>query len=141
MPPIQLVNTRAERIATLNDAVRKAIGLPFNPGRVVMTAGVATLPDAERTGLLLAVRDFDRWDAGDNPYGERDFGALYRVERCGGVYWTMMDLPEQEDGETRRRAFFKIDYYAKDDFGRGSEDPSDPDRTTRVLTIMLGEEY
>lgn len=36
--------------------------------------------------------------------------------------------------------FFKIDYYDKE-LVHGAEDPADPERTTRVLTAMLAEEY
>jgi Protein of unknown function (DUF3768) len=43
----------------------------------------------------------------------------------------------QIEGETY---FWKIDYYALDMAG-GSEDPADPEKTARVLTIMSADEY
>ena len=43
------------------------------------------------------------------------------------------------------RIFWKIDYYDRASLGTGrdmgSEEPSDPKQTLRVLTIMLASEY
>ena len=102
-------------VAPLNDAFRRS----FVGGRVVETAGVFALPEADRITLLLAVRRFDSLDSNNDPQGEHDFGA---VEVSG------------------RRCFWKIDAYDRDLSGH-SPDPADPTVTTRVLTIMLAEEY
>jgi hypothetical protein len=107
---------RAQRIAALNDAFRK--GSPAG-GRVFMTAGVDAKGPAFVAAALAKVRSFDAFTADNDPHGEHDFGSF---EIAG------------------RKFFWKIDYYDCS-LKYGSEDPSDPDRTTRVLTIMLAEEY
>ena len=103
------------RIRELNDKLRST----FTGGRVVMTDGVGALPESERAQLLERVRRFDEFTKDNDPHGEHDFGS---VELAGQTY------------------FFKLDYYAPDMEG-GSEDPADPEKTTRVLTIMLADEY
>jgi hypothetical protein len=65
------------------------------------------------------VRRFSEFGPDNDPHGEHDFGVF------------------EHDGH---RFFFKIDYYDPD-LRFGSEDPTDPEKTTRVLTIMLAEEY
>jgi Protein of unknown function (DUF3768) len=88
-------------------------------GRVVLTQGVDGLNDNDKMVLLAKVRMFDDFNRDNDPHGQHDFGNF------------------QLSGH---RLFFKIDYYdASLEFG--SEDPSDPSKTTRVLTIMLAEEY
>jgi hypothetical protein len=103
------------KIALLNDAFRRT----FTGGKVVMTRGVATLPEAELAQVLERVRTFDEFTKDNDPHGEHDFGNF----EVGGVTY-----------------FFKVDYYAPDMEG-GSEDPADPQMTTRVLTIMRADEY
>jgi hypothetical protein len=107
--------TRVQAIAQLNDIFRST----FQGGRVVITAGVDVLPEAVRGEALKRVRTFADFGPHNDPHGEHDFGAF----ECGG-----------------QRFFFKIDYYDAD-LRFGSEAPADPEKTTRVLTIMLAEEY
>jgi hypothetical protein len=106
-------NTSAIRL--LNDNFRGT----FVGGLLVMTQGVSELPNDTRARLLLAVRSFDRFTNDNDPHREHDFGSLV------------------VDGETY---FWKIDYYDRDMDG-GSEDPADPERTTRTLTVMRADEY
>jgi hypothetical protein len=104
-----------DRIRELNDLLRTT----FAGGRVFTTPGVAELPAPVKAEVLQRVRTFDRFDTDNDPRGEHDFGAF------------------EIDGD---RFFWKIDYYAPDMDG-GSDDPSDPQKTTRVLTVMLAAEY
>lgn len=108
------------KIAELNDDFRKNF-FRDKVNKIVMTEGISTLAD-QGMGyhILKKVRDFDTFDEGDDPYGEHDFGAF-----------------ELDSGH---RIFWKIDYYDKT-MTMGSPDPTDPNVTIRVLTIMLAEEY
>jgi hypothetical protein len=102
-------------IAQLNDEFRKT----FRGGRVMMTCGVAELPDMVKAAALCAVASFDKFTEDNDPHAEHDFGSFELVNR---------------------KFFWKIDYYdARCEFG--AEDPADPTRTTRVLTVMLASEY
>jgi hypothetical protein len=106
------------KIALLNDQLRLTMATSSR-GRVVMTAGVAALPEEDVARVLDRVRRFDDWTNDNDPHGEHDFGSFV----VGAVTY-----------------FFKVDYYAPDMNG-GSEDPADPEKTTRVLTIMRADEY
>lgn len=109
---------KTARIAALNDLARTAIGIAC---RVVQTPGITALPPAVQSSIRERIETFDAFTPGDDPYGERDFGSIDLPEVWEPVYW-------------------KIDYYAHD-LRHGSEDPSDPSQTTRVLTVMLASEY
>lgn len=102
-------------IKTLNDNLRKSlIG-----GRVILTQGINTKIPTDIARILAKVRNFDNFTPDNDPYGEHDFGSFeYKGEK---IFW-------------------KIDYYNKN-YQYLSEDPSNPDVTNRVLTVMLADEY
>jgi Protein of unknown function (DUF3768) len=107
--------SKSDRIRVLNDNFRST----FVGGQLLMTAGVDALPVDTKARVLLAVQSFSNFTKDNDPHREHDFGAF-----------------EIED----QMYFWKIDYCALDMDG-GSEDPADPEKTTRVLTIMRAEEY
>ena len=110
-----MTQPNAARIAGLNDVLRTT----FLTGRVLMTEGVRALPDALQSSIVEAVQTFKAFTPDNDPHGEHDFGAV------------------TVEGHT---VFWKIDYYAPDMI-HGSEDPSNPAVTRRVLTIMLAREH
>ncbi|MAK98428.1 MAG: hypothetical protein CL807_09680 [Citromicrobium sp.] len=106
---------KTERIRRLNDRFRRS-GLG---GDILITQGIQSLGEAGMQAVATKVAEFNKFDHDNDPHGEHDFGAF------------------DHDG---RRIFWKIDYYGPDMMS-GSEDPSNPDVTRRVLTIMLASEY
>jgi hypothetical protein len=106
---------KSARTRVLNDNFRST----FLGGRIALSSGIADLTIGVRAEVLLKVRNFADFNDDNDPYGEHDFGSF------------------EVAGET---FFWKIDYYdLRCEFG--SEDPSDPEKTTRVLTIMFAGEY
>lgn len=107
--------SKADRIRALNDAFRRT----FVGGAVMITAGIEAMPLDQRRSILQKVRSFDAFSEDNDPHQEHDFGSI---------------------DEAGIRCFWKIDDYdRKTEFG--SPDPADPAVTTRVMTIMLAEEY
>ena len=111
---MEVQNTK--RIAALNDLCRTAMGIA---GRLVQTPGISALPQREQSAIREKVELFDAFTPDNDPHEEHDFGSF---EHAG------------------ERIFWKIDYYDPT-LTCGSEDPSDPRQTVRVLTIMLAAEY
>jgi hypothetical protein len=88
-------------------------------GRVMLTAGVDALPSDVKAMVIRRVATFSDFTPENDPHGEHDFGSFALAGR---------------------KFFFKIDYFDST-MEFGSEDPADPAKTTRVMTIMLAEEY
>jgi len=110
---VTTMNDQAARIAELNDAHRRSMS------KVTLSSGLASQPDSTIAALLKRIAEYDAWNEGDDPYGERDFGVI--VHDCERVYW-------------------KIDYFDLAMEGL-SEDPADPAVTRRVLTVCFADEY
>ena len=110
-----LEEQRRALIRLQNDQFRTT----FSGGEVYVTSGVQGRGGAFVHACLEAVRGFTTFTEENDPYGEHDFGIL-EIEGQK-VYW-------------------KIDAYDRDR-RYGSEDPADPELTTRVLTLLLPEEY
>jgi hypothetical protein len=111
-----MANSTTKKIAELNDLCRTAMGVA---GKLVQTAGINALSPADQSAIREKVEKFADFTPDNDPHGERDFGAFVH---------------------NSERIFWKIDYYDRT-LTQGSEDPSDPGATVRVLTIMLASEY
>lgn len=103
------------RTRTLNDTFRST----FAGGKIFMTASIQALPADLVARALDRVRQFNEFTEDNDPHGEHDFGSF------------------ELEGQ---RFFFKVDYYDKS-MEFGSEDPSDPAKTARILTLMLAADY
>jgi len=120
------------RIARLNDLARRAMGVACT---AVATAGFRSLPEADQSQVRELIETFDAFTDDNDPYGERDFGAIYQLR---DESWTTERPRSQED--ERERVFWKLDYYDRS-MEFASEDAANPAITRRVLTIMLSDEY
>ena len=107
--------SKHDKIVELNDLLRTSgIG-----GSIFLSRGIADLEPALQSAIVNAVREFDDFTEDNDPYGEHDFGSVT---------------------VSGHKVFWKIDYYDLS-VKMHSPDPSDPKVTTRVLVILLAEEY
>ena len=127
-----IAREQTARIARLNDLARRAMGVACT---AVATVGFRSLPEADQSSVRELIETYDAFDEDNDPHGERDFGCVYQL---GDGRWTT-ERPRSRNDE-RERVFWKLDCYDRD-LKYGSEDPADPSKTRRVLTIMLAEEY
>lgn len=111
----KLGGQRRALVRYFNDALRRTL----TGGRMLATHGVVARGQEFVTEALNGVRAFADFTPDNDPHEEHDFGRL-EIEGT--------------------RIFWKIDYYDLEE-RHGSEDPADPALTTRVLTVMLAEEY
>ena len=113
--PIETKVPRAEAIARLNDHLRTT----GTGGMIMITQNVKRITGFEAETLAAELAAYEDFDPSGDPHGERDFGCM--------TLWGY-DL------------LWKIDYY-DNDLKFGSDDPSDPEVTRRVLTVMLASDW
>jgi hypothetical protein len=110
-----VISARTNKIRELNDAFRTTL----TGGRGYFTDEAVAMGPDFMAAALAAVRGFDAFTIENDPYGEHDFGCVTVGEE---------------------KVFWKIDYYDPT-LCYGSNDPADPAKTARVITIMLAHEY
>ena len=110
-----MTTTKTDQIRALNDELRQHI----LGGLAVITPGVAALGQEAVERIVKTIAVYDDFCHANDPHEEHDFGSF------------------EADGHN---IFFKIDYYDTA-MSMHSPDAADPTVTTRVITIMLAEEY
>ncbi|MDV4146469.1 MULTISPECIES: DUF3768 domain-containing protein [Shimia] len=120
----EVAAARIALIAKQNDQFRTTWGADFTvPGRIVMTRGVAALSHEAQVAIMVAVMQFSEFTEDNDPHGTHDFGIFTVTE-----------------GEREVRLYWKLDLYdTRYEFG--SDDCADLNKTRRVLTILLPEDY
>ena len=111
-----LTKSDTEKTAMLNDICRMMLG---RMDTAVCTSGISAFPKADQAAIYEKVQNYSDFSSDNDPYGERDFGSF------------------THNGE---KIFWKIDCY-DNSFEFGSSDPTNPEITKRVLTILLASEY
>jgi hypothetical protein len=106
------MDTKTARIRALNDQLRQHL----TGGTAVITPGVAPLGAEAVERIVKTIAVFDDFCHANDPYEEHDFGSF------------------EADGHI---IMFKIDLYEEPDVKDSNGEPV----VTRVLTIMLAEEY
>lgn len=102
------------KICKKNDELRSQLPLLPRPHRLMLTQGIrAEFSDEDIPEILMQIKNTDKFDDGDDPWKEHDFGSfVFKDER---IYW-------------------KFDYYC-------NAFETFKENGTRVLTVMLASEY
>jgi hypothetical protein len=107
-----MTTIKTDQIRALNDELRQHL----LGGIAVITPGVAALGQEAVERIVKTIAVYDDFCHANDPHEEHDFGAF------------------EADGQ---KIFFKIDLYEEPDVKGANGEPV----VTRVLTIMLAEEY
>ncbi|MDE4140959.1 DUF3768 domain-containing protein [Phaeobacter gallaeciensis] len=110
-----LPETNSAKIRELNDRFRRFEVM----GAHMATPSIMDMGPEAVQKIMTGVATFDGFTNDHDPFGEHDFGAC------------------RYDGQ---RIFWKIDYYNRDLSG-GSENPANPQLTTRVMKVFLASEF
>jgi hypothetical protein len=110
-----LTKDKVARIRELNDNFRNS----FRGGQVLLTSSIAELPDMVKASALEKVASFKDFNEENDPAEEHDYGSF---DHCDREVW------------------FKIDAYNLT-MDAVSEDPADPAKTKRIMTVGLAQDW
>tara|TARA_R110002050_G_scaffold287382_1_gene438558 strand:- start:56 stop:436 length:381 start_codon:yes stop_codon:yes gene_type:complete len=122
---IHIGGQQAKKVADLNDQLRKDMftGNMLKKhnlkNKLVITPGIKGYNLIDKEKIFASVKYYGNFTKDNNPYGEKDFGSF---------------------NFKKQKFFWKIDYY-DNDMKMHSPDKTDPNKTSRVLTVMKAEEY
>lgn len=122
-----MAGDQTQRVRKLNDSFRiRILDKGFSqssqvPGTYVTTEGIRVLDARNQILIWRNVGQFSAFNADNDPHGEHDFGKI-TWPSVGDIFW-------------------KIDIYADASCTWGSEYPDEPERSYRVLTVLLADEY
>lgn len=85
----------------------------------MLVRGIYSKGQAVINDILNSVKTFNNFNENNDPYNEHDYGSF--------VY-------------NGQKIMWKIDYYDRN-LQYYSENPEDVNKTIRVMTVMLAEEY
>lgn len=114
---------KAVAIRHINDMCRKNLLFENPKCKTLITDGVVKGNPCNDSSFIAKVVSeviyYDNFTTDNDPHGEHDMG-FFEIDAT--------------------KYMWKFDYY-DNELENGSEDPSDPSVTTRVLTILLASEY
>jgi len=75
----------------INDRLRKLVPTLPLPHKLRLTSSVCDLPEKDQSRLFAAVRSYDDFSEGNDPWQEHDFGV---ISIAGATYYWKFDYGE-----------------------------------------------
>lgn len=94
--------------AKRNDELRARIPSIHPPDRLLLTRGIASLPEEEVIQILRKVKEFDDFTEENDPWGEHDFGSF--TQNGQKIFWKIDDYGGQQGWRLVLTIMFASEY-------------------------------